>query len=78
MSEKKEYKSRVIPSDKVQLNFNANAENAIKLKQIALNEQVSSADILNMALGRFITAYEAKHGKVKTAVKTKGEGLKNL
>ncbi len=69
---------RTIPADKTQVNFNANAESLNKLRIIALNEQMTNTELLNLALDRFIEDYEKKNGKIKAKNKGKGEGLKGL
>lgn len=72
----KKYNQRTIPDGKSQVNFNITTEFYRKVKAIASNEDVPSGDIFNLAIQRFIEAYEQKNGKVK--IKPKGDGLKEL
>lgn len=67
---------RTIPEGKTQVNFNINNTNLEKIKSIASAEQVSNADLYNLAVEKFIEQYEKKNGKVQ--IREKGKGLKGI
>ena len=74
--DKKTATPRIIPEGKTQVNFNIDNALLEKVKDLAHVEGVSNATIYNMAVSRFIEAYEKKNGKLKQ--RPKGKGLKDL
>lgn len=74
--EKPDYKARSIPEGKTQVNFNINNSNLEKIEAIAYLENANKSELYNLALERFIEAYEKKNGKIQP--RPKGEGLKKL
>lgn len=73
MAVKKHTNRRIIPSGKVQENFNIKSELQEAVKDIAHAENISKSDLYNLAVEKYIYLYEKKNGKIKK--RPKGEGL---
>lgn len=76
MATKKAYNPRTIPQGKTQVNFSIENELLDNIKNIAALERVSNSELFNLAVKRFVGAYEKKNGKIKPLPQGKGlEGL---
>jgi hypothetical protein len=72
MAKSKNDNGKVIPEEKMQVNFMISKPTLEKIKNLAFWEQCSMADIYNQSVIKYLELFEKMHGEIKEPPSVKG------